>query len=130
MADELTLTPFSDRAWLLVKSPASAFVCWTWNRAKAEAFGAGAYEAGVLVRLSSCGNKALTAEAEARWNAGGAYLKPPAEGAVCSAAVYARRKDGALEKLLETNSAAVPVSGPRGGVSSGYASAEFIRRTE
>lgn len=130
MAEELNLSYSGDRAWLLVKSPSAAFVCWTWNRAKAEAFGAGAYEAGVLVKLSSCGDKSLTAEAEARWDAGGAYLKPPAEGAVCSAAVYARKKDGALEKLLESNTAAVPVSGTRGGVCSGYASAEFIRRME
>lgn len=130
MTEEINLNPSSDRAWLLVKSPSAAFVCWTWNRAKTEAFGAGEYAAGVLVKLSSSGDKSLTAEAEAGWDAGGVYLKPPAEGAVCSAAVYARKKDGALEKLLESNSAAVPVSGPRGAVSSGYASAEFIRRME
>jgi hypothetical protein len=130
MADELNLQPSSDKAWLLVKSPVSAFVCWTWNRPKSEAFEAGAYEPGVLVRLSSCDDKSLITEAEAPWNSGKTYLKPPAEGASCLAAVYARNKDGVLEKLLESNAAAVPVSGPRGGVSSGYASAEFIRRVE
>lgn len=130
MADESNLQPSSDKAWLLVKSPGSAFVCWTWNRPKSEAFETGAYEPGVLVRLSSCGDKSLITEAEARWDAGKTYLKPPAEGIACLAAVYARKKDGALEKLLESNAAVVPVSGPRGGVCSGYASAEFIRRIE
>src|SRR3989339_1527393 len=105
MADELNSQPPSDKAWLLVKSPSSAFVCWTWNRAKAEAFESGVYEPGVLVRLSSSGERSLTAEAGAAWDSGKAYLQPPAEGAQCAAAVYARKKDGSLEKLLESNAA-------------------------
>ncbi|MBI4802106.1 MAG: DUF4912 domain-containing protein [Elusimicrobia bacterium] len=128
MTDELNLPPSSDKAWLLVKSPAAVFVCWTWNRAKTEAFETASYEPEVLVKLVSCEDKTPAAEAEVRWDAGKVYLKPPAEGGTCSAAVYARKKDGGREKLLESNTVTLPVSGPRGGVSSGYASAEFIRR--
>ncbi|MBU2574392.1 MAG: DUF4912 domain-containing protein [Elusimicrobia bacterium] len=128
MTDELNLPPSSDKAWLLVKSPAAVFVCWTLGRAKTEAFKTASYAPNVLVRLVSCEDKTLAVEAEVRWDAGKIYLKPPAEGRICSAAVYARKKDGGQEKLLESNAVAAPVSSPLGGVSSGYSSAEFFRR--
>lgn len=128
MADETALTPSNDKVYLLPKNPAAAFVCWTWSRSSAEAFESLVYEPEIIIRLSAADDKTLTAEASARWNAGKLYIKPPAEGRTYTAAVYARKKDGSQEKLLESNAAATPVSAPRQALSSGYSSSEFFRK--
>ena len=122
------MPPAADKAWLLVKNPSSVFVCWTFSRSKAEAFEAASYGPMVLVRLVCCEDKNLAVEAEVRWDAKKIYMKPPVDGGTCSASVHAIRNDGVQEKLLETNSVSVPVSGPRGGICSGYSSAEFFRK--
>jgi len=121
--------PSNDKAYLLVRNPSSVFVCWTWSRAKAEAFAAAGYGPEITVRLSSAADKTLTVEQAAPWNACRLYLKPPAEGHTYIASIYARNKEGVQEKLLESNAALTPVSASRAGLSSGYASAEFFRRS-
>lgn len=126
------MTDFSlsnDKAYLLVRNPSSVFICWTWSRARAEAFESLGYAPEITVRLTAAGGKAGAVEQTARWNAGKLYMKPPAEGQTCAAAIYARNKEGAQEKLLESNAALTPVSAARSGLSAGYASAEFFRRS-
>ena len=127
MTNEISFISSNDKVYLLPKNPAAVFVCWTWSRSRAETFEQ-AYEPEIIVRLSAVDDKALTAEAAVRWNAGKLYIKPPAEGRVYTAAVYAVKKDGSTEKLLESNAVAVPVSAPRCGLSSGYSSTEFFRK--
>ena len=119
----------NDKAYLLVCNPASVFICWTWSRARTEAFEAQGYAPEITVRLSAAGDKANAVEQAAQWNAGKLYMKPPAEGQTYTAAIFARNKDGAEEKLLESNAALTPVSCARSGLSAGYASAEFFRRS-
>ena len=126
MAD---LSPSNDKVYLLVRNPASVFVCWTWSRARVEAFESQCYAPEVIVRLAAAEDKALVAEQAVPWNVGKLYMKPPAEGRTYTIAIYARNKDGAQEKLLESNAALTPVSASRPGLSAGYASAEFFRRS-
>ena len=128
MTNETAFIPSNDKAYLLPKNPSAFFICWTWSRARAEAFTAQEYEPEILVRLSAIDDKALLAESAADWRAGKIYMKPPAEGRTYTAAVYARKKDGSQEKLLESNAAAAPVSAPRQALSAGYSSAEFFRK--
>ncbi len=117
----------NDKAYLLVRNPSSVFICWTWGRAGAEAFESLRYEPEIIVRLAAVGDKAGAVEQAAQWNAGKLYMKPPAEGQTYTAAIYARNKDGAREKLLESNAALTPAPIVRSGLSAGYASAEFFR---
>jgi hypothetical protein len=117
-----------DRAYLLVRNPTSVLVCWTWSRAVAEAFGSRVYEPEVIIRLAAAEDKALVVECPAPWAAGKLYIRPPAEGRVYSAGIYALKKDGSREKLSESNSALTPVSSSRHGLAAGYASAEFFRK--
>lgn len=119
----------NDKVYLLVRNPSSVFICWTWGRARAEAFESAGYAPEITVRLAAAGDKANTVEQTAQWNAGRLYMKPPAEGQTYTAAIYARTKDGAQEKLMESNAALTPVSAVRSGLSAGYASAEFFRRS-
>ena len=119
----------NDKAYLLVRNPSSVFICWTWSRARAEAFEALVYAPEITVRLAAAGDKSLPVEQTAHWNAGRLYMKPLAEGQTYTAAIYARTKDGAQEKLLESNAALTPVSSARSGMPAGYASAEFFRRS-
>ena len=118
----------SDKAYLLVRNPSSVFVCWTWSEASARVLGSADYEPDVMVRLSSVDNKDLAVESLGRWDSGGIYLRPPAEGKTYAASVYARKKGGQMEKLLESNAALTPVSLAASGVSSGcVASGSFGR---
>lgn len=128
MANETAFPASNDKVYLLPRNPSSVFVCWTWSRSRAAAFEAMAYEPEIIVRLSAVDDMALTAEVSARWNAGKLYMKPPAEGRTYTAAVYAGKKDGSREKLMESNAAATPVSAPRQALSAGYSSSEFFRR--
>jgi hypothetical protein len=121
-------TPANEKAYLLAKNPSSIFLCWTWNRARTEVFEAGGYESEITVRLFPNGDKAAAAEFAVQWNSGKLYIKLPTEGGTYAAVIYARRKDGVQEKLLESNAASAPVSAQRGRLSSGYSSAEFFRR--
>ena len=118
----------NDRAYLLVRNPSSAFVCWTWSGSSAQAFNSMDYEPDVLVRLSAAEDKNQVVEHSVRWDTGGIYLRLPAEGRTYSASVYVRKKDGHKEKLLESNAALAPVSLEMSGLSSGYASPEFLGR--
>ena len=72
-----------------------------------------------MVRLSSVDDATLAVERLGRWDSGGVYLRPPVEGRTYSAAVYARKKDGHMEKLLESNAALTPLSIEVSCVSSG-----------
>ncbi|MEI7482296.1 MAG: DUF4912 domain-containing protein [Elusimicrobiota bacterium] len=128
MANETAFTPSSDKIYLLPKNPAAVFVCWTWSRAIEETFEIGGYEPEIIVRLCAVDDKALTSEVSTQWNAGKLYMKPPVEGRTYTAAVYVRKKDGAQEKILESNAAATPVSAPRQVLSAGYSSSEFFRK--
>ncbi|OGS08093.1 MAG: hypothetical protein A2270_03360 [Elusimicrobia bacterium RIFOXYA12_FULL_51_18] len=126
------MTDFSlsnDKVYLLVRNPSSVFICWTWSRARAEVFEALGYEPEILVRLSAAGDKIPAVEQAVPWNSGKLYMAPPVEGKTYTAAIYARNKEGVQEKLLESNSALTPVSSQRPGLSAGYASAEFFRRS-
>ncbi|OGR41043.1 MAG: hypothetical protein A2X28_06870 [Elusimicrobia bacterium GWA2_56_46] len=128
MSDKTNLILSTDKVYLLPRNPSAFFICWTWGRSRAEAFEAREYESEILVRLSVCEDKAVSGEASVRWDSGKLYMKPPAEGRTCSVSVYGRRKDGAQEKLLESNSVAAPVPAPAPETSSGYSSAEFFRK--
>ena len=128
MTNGTLFTPSNDKAYLLPRNPAAVFVCWTWGRSRAEAFETRGYEPEIVVGLFDAENKALTAEVSVRWNAGKIYIKPAVEGRTYTAVIYALKKDGTREKLLESNAAATPVSAPRRGLSAGYSSAEFFRR--
>ena len=128
MANETVSTQSNDKAYLLPKNPAAVFICWTWSRSRVEAFEAREYEPEILIRLSVVEDKALAAEAMVQWDSGKLYLKPPVEGRTYAAAVYARKKDGSQEKLMESNAAATPISAPRQSFSAGYSSAEFFRK--
>lgn len=128
MANETVYTPSNDKAYLLPRNPGSVFVCWTWSRSRAEAFGARIYEPEILVRLSDVEDKASVVESTVKWDSGRLYMKPPAEGRTYAAAVYAFKKDGSQEKLLESNAAAAPVSAPRRGFPAGCSSSEFVRK--
>jgi len=126
------MTDFSlsnDKVYLLVRNPSSVFICWTWSRARAEVFEAPGCDPQIVVRLSAAGDKVPVVEQAVPWNAGKLYMTPPEEGRTYTAAIYARNKDGVQEKLLESNAALTPVSSPRPGLSAGYASAEFFRRS-
>jgi len=128
MTDASDLIRLNDKAYLLVRNPSAVFVCWTWSRSRAEAFETGAYEPDVIVRISVSEDKALDAELPAAWNAGKLYIKPPAEGRVYTAFVYAVRKDGSREKLMESNPMLTPVSAAGSGLQAGYASDEFLHK--
>lgn len=128
MNNETEFAQSNDKVYLLPKNPSEVFICWTWSRARAEAFTAQAFEPELLVRLSAADDKALFSESAADWRAGMLYMNPPAEGRTYTASVYARKKDGSLEKLLESNAAATPVSAPRQALSAGYSSSEFFRK--
>jgi hypothetical protein len=128
MTDSTELLRLNDRAYLLVRNPSSVLVCWTWSGSAAGSFESGVYEPEIIVRLAAAEDKNLAVEYSAPWNAGKLYIRPPAEGRVYAALVYARKKDGAREKLLESNAALTPVSSAMSGLSAGYASAEFFRQ--
>ena len=128
MPDINELLRNSDRAYLLVRNPSSVFVCWTWSRARAEAFTAGVYDGEILIKLSAEDDNSPASEYPASWAAGKLYLKPPAGGRICTASVFARKKDGSREKLMDSNSALVPGPAAAPGLESGYASAEFFRK--
>ncbi|HOW89778.1 MAG TPA: DUF4912 domain-containing protein [Elusimicrobiales bacterium] len=117
----------NDRAYLLVRNPSSVFVCWTWSPASAEAFRSGTYSGEVLVRLTASDDRNISAEASVPWDSQRLFMKPPAEGRSCTAFVYASRKDGSREKLLESPSVLTPVASALPGLSSGYASSEFLQ---
>jgi len=117
----------NDRAYLLIRNPFSVFVCWTWSPASAEAFRSGTYAGEVLVRLAVSDERNISAEASAPWDSSGLFMKPPAEGRPCTAFVYVSRKDGSREKLLESPPALTPVASAVSGLSSGYASPEFLQ---
>ncbi len=129
MTDLTDLLRLNDRAYLLVRNPSSVFICWTWSAAVCGAFETGVYEPEIIVRLAAVEDKSLAVECSALWSAGKLYIRPPAEGRVYSAFVYARKKDGSKEKLLESNAALTPVSSAMSGLSAGYASAEFFRQS-
>ena len=128
MANEKVFISSNDKVYLLPRNPAAVFVCWTWSRSRAEAFVDQWYEPEILIRLCDTGDKTLAAESAAKWDSGKLYMKPPVEGRTYAVAVYARKKDGSQEKLMESNASATPVSAPRQGLSAGYSSAEFFRR--
>jgi len=128
MANETAFTPSNDKLYLLPKNPAAVFICWTWSRGSEETFEIHGYEPEIIVRLSAVDDKALTSEVSVQWNSGKIYMKPPVEGRTYTAAIYARKKDGAQEKILESNPTATPVSAPRQILSAGYSSSEFFRK--
>lgn len=128
MPNETAVITSNDKAYLLPRNPALVFVCWTWSRFRAEAFSSRVYEPEIIVRLSAVDDKTLAAEATAQWNAGKLYMKPPAEGRTYTVSVYACKKEGSQEKLLESNPAATPVSAPGQVLSAGYSSSEFFRK--
>ncbi len=128
MTDSTDLLRLNDRAYLLVRNPSSVLVCWTWSGSAAGAFESGVYEPEIIVRLAAAEDKNLSMECSVPWNDGKLYIRPPVEGRVYTAFVYASKKDGAKEKLLESNAALTPVSSAMSGLSAGYASAEFFRQ--
>jgi hypothetical protein len=128
MTDVTDLLRLNDRVYLLVRNPSSVLVCWTWSGSAAGAFESGVYEPEIIVRLAAAEDKNLMVECSARWNAGKLYIRPPAEGRVYAASVYALKKGGAKDKLMESNAALTPVSSAMSGLSAGYASAEFFRQ--
>ncbi|HCC47684.1 MAG TPA: hypothetical protein DEQ38_06150 [Elusimicrobia bacterium] len=120
--------PPEDKLVLLPKNPGSFFVFWQFSAGRAEAFQAAAFAPEIELRLSYCDDKTHAAAHKAQWQAGRAYVPVPERGGNCEAALYALR-NGAWEKLLESNQAAAPV---RAGAEAdrAYASMEFHKRVQ
>lgn len=124
---ELSRTPPpEDRLVLLPKNPGVCFVCWQFSAGRAEAFASGAFGPEVELRLVCTDDAARSASLKAAWRAGRAYLSVPAQGRNYQASLYALR-NGAWEKLLESNQAAAP--GAAGSAEDrAYASLEFHKK--
>lgn len=118
--------PPEDRLVLLPKNPGAFFVCWQFSAGRAEAFGSGAFAPEAELRLVCADDAAQAVSLKADWRAGRAYLTVPAQGRVYQASLFALR-NGAWEKLLESNQAAAP--GAAGSAEDrAYASLEFHKK--
>ncbi len=120
--------PPEDRLVLLPKNPGAFFVFWQFSESRLEAFRSASFSPEVELRLAYSDDKAHASIHKTVWNSGRAYLPVPERGGNCEAALYALR-NGAWERLLESNQAAAPepASGQDGRA---YASMEFMKRSQ
>lgn len=119
--------PAEDRLVLLPKNPGTFFVFWQFSAGRADAFHSSSFASEIELRLSYSDDNSQAGAHRASWQAGRAYL-PAGRGGACVAALYALR-NGAWEKLLESNQATAPF--PAGMAEDrAYASMEFLKRSQ
>lgn len=128
MAELQRPLPPEDKLVLLPKNPGTFFVFWQFSAGRAEAFRSAAFAPEIELRLSYAEDRAHAAVHKSDWRAGRAYLPVPERGGACEAALYALR-NGAWERLLESNQAAAPA---KAGAEEerAYASMEFHKRVQ
>jgi len=118
--------PPEDRLVLLPKNPGTFFVFWQFSASRAESFRTASFSPEIELRLYYSDDKTPASSHKAQWQAGRAYLPVPERGGNCEAALYALR-NGAWEKLLESNQAAAPVTAGM-AEDRAYASLEFHKK--
>ncbi len=111
---------------LLPKNPGMFFIFWQFSRGREDSFQAASFAPEIELRLSYAEDKTAASAHKAPWRAGRAYLPVPERGGNCEAALYAMR-NGAWEKLLESNQAAAPAAAVSAG-DSAYGSLEFHKK--
>lgn len=115
--------PPEDRLVLLPKNPGTFFVFWSFSGNRADLFRLASFAPEIELRLCYAEDKAPASSHKAQWQTGRAYLPVPERGGNCSAALYALR-NGAWEKLLDSNQAAAPAAAGAAG-DRAYASLGF-----
>lgn len=115
-----------DRLVLLPKNPGTFFVFWQFSESRAEAFRTASFSPEIELRLCYADDKTQASPHRAQWQAGRAYLPVPERGGNCEAALYGLR-NGAWEKLLESNQAAAPAAAGM-AEDRAYASLEFHKK--
>lgn len=122
-----TPLPAEDRLVLLPKNPGTFFIFWQFSAGRQEAFRSAAFAPEIELRLSGADDNSPAGTHRASWQAGRAYL-PSGRGGACAAALYALR-NGAWEKLLESNPASAPVAADLAS-DRACASMEFLKRAQ
>lgn len=118
--------PPEDRLVLLPKNPLTFFVFWQFSAGRAESFRLASFSPEIELRLCYADDKTHASTHKAQWQAGRAYLPVPARGGNCEAALYALR-NGAWERLLDSNQASAPVAAGM-AEDRAYASLEFHKK--
>ncbi len=118
--------PPEDCLVLLPKNPATFFVFWRFSAGRAEAFRLASFSPEIELRLFYAEDKTPASSHKAQWQAGRAYLPVPERGGNCEAALYALR-NGAWERLLDSNQAAAPAAAGM-AEDRAYASLEFHKK--
>ncbi|MBI4350933.1 MAG: DUF4912 domain-containing protein [Elusimicrobia bacterium] len=118
--------PPEDRLVLLPKNPGTFFVFWRFSESRADLFRLASFSPEIELRLSCADDRTPASSHRAQWQAGRAYLPVPERGGNCSAALYALR-NGAWERLLDSNQAAAPAAAGAAG-DRAYASLEFHKK--
>lgn len=119
--------PAEDRLVLLPKNPGTFFVFWQFSAGRVDAFHSSSFASEIELRLSYADDNSQAGAHRAPWQAGRAYL-PAGRGGACVAALYALR-NGAWEKLLESNQASAPAAAGM-AADRAYASMEFLKRSQ
>jgi hypothetical protein len=118
--------PAEDRLVLLPKNPGVFFIFWQFSAGRAEAFRSGAFSPEVELRLNCIDDSAIVSSVKASWQSGRCYAAVPAQGRTYQVSLYAYR-NGAWEKLLESNQAAAPAAAGM-AEDRAYASLEFHKK--
>jgi hypothetical protein len=118
--------PAEDRLVLLPKNPGAFFVFWQLSASREDSFRAGVFSPEIEVRLLCCEDSSRSGSHKCAWLPGRAYVAVPPSGGTFQASLYALR-NGAWEKLLESNPAAAPSAAGR-AEDRAYASLEFHKR--
>ena len=126
MPELSTPLPFEDRLVLLPKNPGTFFIFWQFSAGRADSFRLASFSPEIELRLSYSDDKTPASSHKAQWQAGRAYLPVPERGGNCEAALYALR-NGAWERLLDSNQAAAPGAAGNAG-DRAYASLEFHKK--
>ncbi len=118
--------PAEDRLVLLPKNPGAFFIFWQLSAGRAEAFLSGSFSPEVELRLACVDDNAAASVTKVNWLAGRCYAAVPAQGKNYQVCLYAFR-NGAWEKLLESNQAAAPAAAGM-AEERAYASLEFHKK--
>lgn len=118
--------PAEDRLVLLPKNPGLFFVFWQFSAGRAESFRNSVFSAEVELSLAATDGGPSSSPVKARWDEGRVYLPVPQQGRSYLASLYVTR-NGARERLLESNQAAAPSAGGSPD-DRAYASLEFHKR--
>jgi hypothetical protein len=118
--------PAEDRLVLLPKNPGVFFIFWQFSAGRAEAFRSAAFAAEVELRLACADDSSAGSVLKVSWQAGRCYAPVTAQGKTYEAALYAFR-NGAWERLLESNQAAAPAAAGM-AEDRAYASLEFHKK--